>query len=45
VNWTIVFALVALVLGAIEELRARGQNLLAWAVIALGLAIAWPFLK
>jgi hypothetical protein len=32
---TLILAVIALVLGAIEALRSQGQSLVAWAVIAL----------
>jgi hypothetical protein len=41
VNATVELALaiVALILAAIEEFRAQGQSLLAWAVIALAVIV------
>ena len=40
-----VLAIVALVLGAMEVIRSRAQNLVAWAVCLLALALLWSVLK
>ena len=37
----IVLFLVALILAAIEQIRARGQSLLIWAVILIALGLVW----
>lgn len=39
-----VFAVVALILAAIDQFRAKGQSVLAWAVICLALALLWGWL-
>ena len=33
--------IVALVLALVEELRARGESLLAWAVVFMCIALLW----
>lgn len=35
---------VALILAAIELVRSRGQSLVAWAVVALAVALLWGLL-
>jgi hypothetical protein len=36
-NWTLVLALVALILALVHELRAEGKSDLGWAVVILAL--------
>jgi hypothetical protein len=38
---TDVLVIVALILAAVEELQARGQALLGWAVILVCIALLW----
>lgn len=40
---TVLF-LVALILALVEEFRARGQSILAWAVAAIALGLCWDFI-
>jgi hypothetical protein len=41
-----VLVIVALILAAVDEIRANGQSLTGWAVILLSIALLWPvFIK
>ena len=40
-NVPTILEVVALVLGVIELIRSRGQSLIAWAVVALAVALLW----
>jgi hypothetical protein len=37
--------IVALILAAIEQVRARGVSLIAWAVIAIAVGLLWGALR
>jgi hypothetical protein len=39
-----VLVLVALILSVIEQVRARGQSLLTWAVLLVCVALLWGYL-
>lgn len=44
-SFRLALAIVAIVLAGIDEVRARGQGLTSWAVIAIAVALAtewWP---
>jgi hypothetical protein len=38
---TLALIIVGLVLALIEEFRAHGQSLVAWAVVAIAVALLW----
>jgi hypothetical protein len=37
----VVLFIVALILAAVDELRARGESLTAWAVILIAIGLLW----
>jgi hypothetical protein len=39
-----VLAFVALILALVEQVRARGQSLVCWAVVCLAIAMLWGHL-
>jgi hypothetical protein len=41
VSIPIVLFIVALILAAIDEIRARGESLTAWAVILVAIGLLW----
>jgi hypothetical protein len=41
VSIPVVLFVIALILGAIDELRARGESLTAWAVILVAIGLLW----
>jgi hypothetical protein len=45
VNIPTVAFLVALILALIDEARARGESLVAWAVIAIAVGLLWGVLR
>lgn len=38
-----VLVIVALILAVIEQVRARGQSLLTWAVLLIAIALLWEY--
>lgn len=42
-NVAAALAIVALLLGLIEEVQAQGKSLVGWGVVALALSVLWPF--
>ena len=42
---TTALLIAGLILAAVDQLRARGQSVLGWAVLLIGLALATPVLR
>ena len=42
---TLALVLAGVILAVVDQIRARGQSVLGWAVLLIGLALAYPALR